>query len=129
MTELIETFRHLARYNQTTNRTLYGVLVPLSLEEIKRDRGGFFGSMFGTMQHLMFGDHFILTRVRAIIGTSTPLDAMQLQWDFEPNRSYADDFAGLRALREQIDDAIVKFFDGLTAEMLAKEGRGPAGPM
>jgi uncharacterized damage-inducible protein DinB len=111
------------------NQRLYGVLSALSHDELVKDRGGYFKSLFGTLQHLMFGDHFILTRVRAVSGQATALDEMAMQWEFEPDKSYADDLASLRALRERVDAALVRFADGLTAELLDKRSAGPGPQM
>jgi uncharacterized damage-inducible protein DinB len=52
----------MARYNRWMNERLYALLSEMSDEERKRDRGAFFGSMHGTLNHLLWGDRMWLGR-------------------------------------------------------------------
>ena len=52
----------MARYNRWMNERLYALLAELSDAERKRDRGAFFGSMHGTLNHLLWGDRTWLGR-------------------------------------------------------------------
>ena len=52
----------LAQYNATMNRQLYDVAATLPPEAVSADRGAFFGSLLGTMNHLIAGDTIWLTR-------------------------------------------------------------------
>ena len=52
----------MARYNRWMNERLYALLSELPDEERKRDRGAFFGSMHGTLNHLLWGDRSWLGR-------------------------------------------------------------------
>ena len=44
----------MARYNQWMNETLYAHAAELTPEVLHEDRGAFFGSIFRTLNHLMF---------------------------------------------------------------------------
>jgi uncharacterized damage-inducible protein DinB len=52
----------MARYNRWMNERLYALLSELSDDERKTDRGAFFGSMHGTLNHLLWGDRMWLGR-------------------------------------------------------------------
>jgi len=52
----------MARYNRWMNERLYTVLSEITDDERKRDRGAFFGSMHGTLNHLLWGDRMWLGR-------------------------------------------------------------------
>jgi uncharacterized damage-inducible protein DinB len=109
------------------NRRLYAVVEAMDPATVHADRGGFFGSIFGGLSHIAFGDHFILTRVKRVYGGASGLDKVADQWDFEPTKRYGDDLATLGAERSGIDDAIVAFSEALTEADLDKEMKLPNG--
>ncbi len=53
---LVQNFRMLARYNALANRRLYEACARLSDVERKKRRLAFFGSIHGTLNHLMAGN-------------------------------------------------------------------------
>ena len=55
-------FKLLARYNQQMNESLFEAASQLSHEQLQQDRGAFFGSIIGTMNHIMVGDIIWLQR-------------------------------------------------------------------
>lgn len=56
-------FGHLAAYNQWMNRKLYNAAAALPDEALMQDRGAFFGSLFGTLSHLVVADTIWLQRL------------------------------------------------------------------
>src|SRR5579885_3238830 len=54
--------RKMTRYNRWQNENLYGAADGLSDAERKRDRGAFFGSIHGTLNHLLWGDRAWMSR-------------------------------------------------------------------
>jgi uncharacterized damage-inducible protein DinB len=52
-----------AEANRWINRTWLDALSRLTLEELDRPQGGFFGSIFGTWNHLLLGDRIWLSRI------------------------------------------------------------------
>ncbi|MEL6101375.1 MAG: DinB family protein [Pseudomonadota bacterium] len=52
----------MARYNAWQNKQLAEAIAPLDAEELTRDRGAFFGSIFRTVNHLFWGDHIWMSR-------------------------------------------------------------------
>jgi uncharacterized damage-inducible protein DinB len=52
----------MAAYNRWMNECLYALLPNIPDAERKRDRGAFFGSIHGTLNHLLFGDLMWMAR-------------------------------------------------------------------
>ena len=58
-------FALLARYNGWMNEKIYGAASRLPEEQVRTDRGAFFGSLAGTLHHLVLGDTIWLQRFAA----------------------------------------------------------------
>lgn len=69
----IATCRLLARYNQWMNRKLIVAAAALPGDELDRDRGAFFGSVLGTLNHLVVADTIWLKRLSAHPSCAAPL--------------------------------------------------------
>lgn len=54
--------RTMARYNSWQNAQLMPVLQAMPLEDLKRDRGGFFGGLLETANHLLWADMLWMSR-------------------------------------------------------------------
>ena len=93
-----------ATYNRLANETLYAACAGLSGAEYRRDLGAFFGSVHGTLNHLLLGDTIWMTRFEGSAHPSTGLDAILFE-----------KFDALRLAREQMDRRIVSFFSNLPA--------------
>src|SRR5688500_12727074 len=61
----LENYRWLARYNRWFNERLYDACERLTDEERRRDRRACFGSVHGTLNHLVWGDRLWLRRFAA----------------------------------------------------------------
>ena len=57
-------FQLLAAYNQWANARLLGVCAQLSDTEFQASRPAFFGSILGTLNHILVGDRSWLARLR-----------------------------------------------------------------
>ncbi len=91
-----------ARYNRLANETLYSACAGLSEAEYCRDLGAFFGSVRGTLNHLLVGDTIWMTRFEGSSSPSTGLDAILF-----------DEFEALREARGRMDRRIELFFSTL----------------
>jgi uncharacterized damage-inducible protein DinB len=100
----------MAGYNRWMNEKLYALCATLPDEERKRDRRAFFGSIHGTLNHLLLTDRAWLGRF-----TSRPLSFRSLDQEL-----YAD-FDELRRERATTDAAIEEFCRDLTDERLSAE--------
>jgi uncharacterized damage-inducible protein DinB len=105
---LIENYRLLAGYNRWFNGRLYAACEQLPDEERKRDRGAFFGSIHGTLNHLVWGDQLWLQRFAAQ-GVSFPAlggRLLDLPEGAVHDTILHSEWGALRAQREQLDAAI-----------------------
>jgi uncharacterized damage-inducible protein DinB len=59
----VENFRQLARYNHWANLRLYGAALDMPEEQYRRSTGVFFGSLHGTLNHLLLTDRLWLKRL------------------------------------------------------------------
>ena len=107
MDPLIRHFHNLARYNRLANERLYGACAQLSDPARKQRRQAFFGSIHGTLNHIMVGDRIWLARFEGQTAPSTGLDAILYE-----------DFGELMAAREAEDARIEGFVEGLKPEFL-----------
>jgi uncharacterized damage-inducible protein DinB len=96
----------MAEYNHWMNQKLYALCAEISDEIRKQDRGAFFKSIHGTLNHLLFGDRVWLGRF-----TGQPFAAQMGQ------ELYAD-FAELRREREKTDQFLLKWTQTLTEDWL-----------
>jgi uncharacterized damage-inducible protein DinB len=92
-------WRQYARYNTLANTRLYDACAALDDATRKRDVGAFFGSLHGTLNHLLLGDRIWMARFNGEAHPSTGLDAIL----FEA-------FDALRQAREEVDARIERFF-------------------
>ncbi len=92
----------MARYNQWMNSKLYELCAGIPDAERKRDRGAFFGSVHGTLNHLLYGDLAWLSRF-----TGDPAQVPRLGAEL-----YAD-FGELRAERRRVDVRILDWASDL----------------
>jgi uncharacterized damage-inducible protein DinB len=115
---LVDNYRFLARYNRWFNGRLYDACEQLPDEERKRDRGAFFGSIHGTLNHLIWGDQIWLKRFAAQGVDFAALGGGLL--DLPPGAVHETplqaDWGALRAKREQLDAAIEDWLREMPAE-------------
>jgi uncharacterized damage-inducible protein DinB len=95
-------FEMLAGYNAWANRRLYDAAAALPDADYRADHGAFFGSVHGTLNHLLVGDRIWMHRFTGEGPSPTRLDAI-----------LHEDFATLRAAREVEDARIVAFVASL----------------
>ena len=69
-------FRRFAAYNRWANGQLYDASSDLTDEEFGRDVGAFFGSMMGTLNHVLVADRIWLKRFTAEGEAPRALDAI-----------------------------------------------------
>lgn len=94
--------RMFAGYNRWANRRLYGAVRPLSDADYRSDRGAFFGSLRGTLNHILVADRIWMRRFTGAGDAPRALDAIP-----------CDTFAELEPARKAEDERIVAFVGGL----------------
>jgi uncharacterized damage-inducible protein DinB len=101
-------FRMFAGYNAWANRRLFAAVAPLPEASYRADRGVFFRSLEGTLNHLLVTDRGWMQRFTGEGAAPDRLDAI-----------LHHDFADLRNAREVEDARIVGYLDGLDEAALA----------
>jgi uncharacterized damage-inducible protein DinB len=101
-------YRMFGHYNAWANRRLFEAAAQLSTEQYRADRGAFFKSVHGTLNHLLVTDRIWMRRFTGEGDAPDRLDAIL----FEA-------FEELRAAREAEDRRIVDFVDGLDEARIA----------
>jgi len=97
-----------AGYNRWANERLYEAAARLSDVDYRADRGAFFKSMHGTLNHLLVGDRLWMRRFTGEGQVPTTLDAILFE-----------DFGELRAARRAEDEGILRYANALTDADLA----------
>jgi len=105
---LLAHFRMFGHYNAWANARLYDAAATLSAEQFGADRGAFFRSVKGTLNHLLVTDRIWQNRFTGESVAPDPLDTILF-----------DEFEDLRAARIAEDARIVRYVDGLDDERLA----------
>jgi len=120
----MEYLQRMARYNQWVNRRLYDKVQLLPAAEIARDRGAFFGSILGTLNHILVADMFWLRRFSS---SKVCKDALAPMREMVMPTGLRDvlfnDIQTLRVKREEIDGLILDFSETWDDEMLASSIR------
>jgi len=101
-------FKMLASYNEWANRRLYGAVAKLPDRDYRADHGVFFGSLHGTLNHLLVGDRIWMHRFTGEGQEPKTLDSI-----------LHEDFSGLREARRAEDARIIAYVGALTEGALA----------
>jgi len=107
---MLEQIRHLAGYNAWANQRVYDAAAQLTEEQLWRDTRLFFGSLGGTLNHILVADRVWMKRF-----TGTGDHPLKL------NAILHRDLGELRAAREAEDARIVAYTSSLTSEALEQE--------
>ena len=117
----VDHYHALARYNTWMNDRLYAVCATLPDAERRRDRGAFFRSIHGTLNHLLLADRAWLGRFtgdRALAG-SRDAEGRPIPFTGRLDQELYADFDLLRRERARTDVAIEAWAAGLDETRLA----------
>jgi len=96
-------FEMLAAYNAWVNERLFAAVAAIGDADYRADRGAFFGSLHGTLNHLLLGDRIWMHRFTGEGEEPKQLDAILY-----------DALPALRAARQAEDDRIIAYIGRLT---------------
>ncbi|WP_324763179.1 DinB family protein [Sinorhizobium meliloti] len=105
---MLDHYRMFADYNRWANRRVYAAVSELSDSEYREDKGAFFGSLHGTLNHILAADRIWMKRFTKEGEAPSRLDAI-----------LHEDFTGLAAARAAEDDRIIAWVDSLDEARLA----------
>lgn len=94
----------MARYNAWQNESIFGAADALSDEARRADRGAFFKSIHGTLNHLLWADTMWMSRIAEGPNLNVPLRESAL---------FCDDWPTLRAERAAMDARLIAWADAL----------------
>jgi len=118
---LLSHFLLMADYNLWMNARLYDSAAQLSAAELERDRGAFFGSILGTLNHLVVTDIIWLQRFGAHPSNHRSLEPVRAMPTPQSLRAtLRSDLTSLRALRVELDEIIGRWVRELSADDLAQ---------
>jgi uncharacterized damage-inducible protein DinB len=105
----------LAEYNQWMNDKVYDTAARLGPEALAQDRGAFFGSIMGTLNHLVVADTIWLNRFCTLPGRAALLDEV-LEWPkaLALDERLFTDLDSMRGHRRRMDDLIRRWVATLT---------------
>ncbi|MDL2404539.1 DinB family protein [Rhizobium calliandrae] len=107
---MLRHYRMFADYNRWANALLYDAAAELSDAEYRDECGAFFGSLHGTLNHLLVGDRVWMHRFTGTGEAAKALDVI-----------LHDDLRDLRVAREAEDLRIIHWLDTLDSDALAAE--------
>jgi uncharacterized damage-inducible protein DinB len=96
-------FMDLAEANRHINRTWLDGMAHLALAELDRPQGAFFGSIFGTWNHILVGDRIWMAR---ILNQPAPTDNLR--------ERLCATMESFRPAREETDDGLIRLVAGMT---------------
>ena len=112
--------RLMAAYNAEMNRRIYAAADTLDDAARRADRGAFWGSIHGTLSHLLWGDTTWMSRFD---GWEKPAGAIRESMHLEP------DWDRLRARREEADARILDWARRVEPAWLASEATWYSGAL
>ena len=105
----VEFVRTMARYNRWQNACVIAAAETLDEDALRVARGAFFGSILGTLNHLLWGDRVWMSRLS---DWSVPPGGIKESAELYPT------FAAWRADRDRADGRIVVWADALRPAQL-----------
>jgi len=106
---MLARYHMFAGYNRWCNERLYDAAAQITDADYRADRGAFFGSLHGTLNHLLVGDRIWMRRFTGEGAVPSNLDTILF-----------DDFTQLRSARRAEDERIRHYVGTLGEDDLAK---------
>jgi uncharacterized damage-inducible protein DinB len=101
-------FQMMAAYNQWANKALYVAAEAMPDEDYRLDRGAFFKSVHGTLNHILVADRIWMKRFTGAGDAPKKLDTI-----------LCDDLTKLTIEREREDERIVDWVESMDAKAVA----------
>lgn len=102
----------MARYNRWQNQNLFGAAETLSDDERQAERGAYFGSIMGTLNHILWADRLWLSRYQE---TERPPQTNP------QSRFLHSDWEALKVDRMATDQRIIDWTGSLTPQALERD--------
>ena len=120
----LATYRWLGQYNHWMNRRLIAACEKLPEADRRQQRGAFFGSVHGTLNHVLWGDQMWLGRFAAQAAfVALPVELLSLPADAVHATELYCHWPDLVAQRERVDQAIEDWLAEMQPEFLTSTMR------
>lgn len=105
-------FAMMAAYNAWSNQRIYDAAAELSDADYRADRGAFFKSVYGTLNHVLVADRIWMRRFTGQGEAPKRLDEILFE-----------DLPSLGGARQREDERIIAYIDGLSEDGLTARFR------
>lgn len=113
--------RLMAEYNNWMNKKIFEACESLRPDKITENRGAFFGSILGTLNHLVVGDTLWLQRFSRAFDSYRELDPVaELPQPEALNSILFAQFSELKIRRDLLDHVFVTFAEAVKEEDLLR---------
>ena len=118
----LKQYRRFAQYNAWFNSRLYDLVASLTEEQRRRDMGAFFGSIHGTLNHILLADRIMLGRISKHPHGFRSLEKTPLVFEFESLAQILyESFPELAEQRRETDTALQGWVVEITPEVLESD--------
>jgi uncharacterized damage-inducible protein DinB len=105
----------MAQFNHWMNKKIFDACESLSAEQLAENKGAFFGSILGTLNHLVIGDTIWLQRFALAFGAYKALDPVtQIPRPEALNAIAFEQLAELKTRRELLDQVFLSLAKSVT---------------
>lgn len=116
---LVSNLQLMGQYNRWMNQKIYQQAQQLDDKEIQQDRGAFFGSIFGTLNHIYVADIIWLRRFAQFAKPYPSLARLpKLNSYTNLRQTIAHNLSSLWELREKLDKIIIDWCGEIDSEDL-----------
>ena len=116
---LLSNLQLMSQYNQWMNQKIYQVADRLGNEKVTQDKGAFFGSLFGTLNHIYVADIIWLRRFAKHSQQYLSLSQLPELADYTTlDQTVAKDLIDLDRLRQELDTIIISWCQEIQPEDL-----------
>jgi uncharacterized damage-inducible protein DinB len=111
----------MAEYNQRMNQNIYEVAEKLTQLQLYENFGAFFGSVFGTLNHIAVGDIIWLKRFSLMLNKHSALDFVhELLHPESLETVIFNNLQELKLLRSQLDETFIKLAASISESELSQ---------
>ena len=116
---ILNQFKLFAGYNKLMNQRMLESAGRLTEEQLKSNRGAFFKSVLGTLNHILVGDIIWLKRFHSHPASAKALEYLNsIELPSSLDSLLFTDLKGLKAEREKIDEILINWIACLSEEDL-----------
>jgi len=118
---MLKQFKLFAEYNQLMNQRIFRSAAQLSDDDLKKDCGAFFKSVFGSLNHIMVGDIVWLKRFATHSSSQAALSyVVNLEKPKSLDSFIHPNLSDLEKERIKIDEAMIQWIENLSEQNITE---------